>query len=106
MPPLPEIFLRNLQLDRLIRFRHRAEERRRGLAYLKIDRPIFDLENHVRIELAVERLENVVRGARAISLHVVPVEMMVIYKPAIKEDAAVRLQRTRERLDRKSTRLN
>ena len=55
---LTEILLCDLQLDRLIRVAQRAEERRGRLANLKVDRAVLDLEDDVRVELAVERRES------------------------------------------------
>ena len=58
MPLLARIFLCDLQLDGLICFFEAAEKRRGRLAHLEIDRPVFDLDDDVVIELAVERMED------------------------------------------------
>ena len=55
MPRLADVLLRDLQLDRLVGLLERAEERRRRLADLEIDRPVLDLHDDVVVELAVER---------------------------------------------------
>src|SRR5262245_25706329 len=41
---LPQVFLRDLQLDCLIRLFQTSEEWRGGLAHLKVDRPVLDLD--------------------------------------------------------------
>ncbi len=75
MPLLARVFLRDLQLDSFICFFEAAEERRRRPAHLEIDRSIFDLDDHVVVELSVERMKDVVRGARAIIFQIAPIEM-------------------------------
>ena len=55
VPLLAEVLLRDLQLDRLVRLLERAEQRRRRLAHLEVDRPVLDLDDDVVVELAVER---------------------------------------------------
>ena len=93
MPLLPEILLRDLKLDRLIRPSQHSKQRRRGLADLEVDRPVLDLEDDVVVERAVERLEVVHRGARTIVFDIAPVHEVVVDKSAIEDDAAVRRQR-------------
>ena len=90
MPLLAGVFLRDLQLDGFICFFEAAEERRNRLAHLEINRPVFDLDDYVVVELAVERMKDVVGGARAIILGIAPIEMMVIDKGAVKNDSVMR----------------
>src|SRR3546814_17348778 len=56
-----EILLGDLHFERERRFRHRAEQRREGLARLEIHGAVLDLEDDVGGELAVERLELAIR---------------------------------------------
>ena len=93
MPLLPEILLRYLQLNRLRGVLKRRKKRRRGLANLKIDRPILNLNNYIRFKLPVEGMEVVIPCARAISLKVVVVQMIVVDESPIQHDSAVRFQR-------------
>src|SRR5258708_12780977 len=80
MPLLPGVFLRDLQFDGLVCVRHGAEERRGRLAYLEIDRAIFDLNDDVVFELSVERMEGVVGGAGAARFRVAPIPMIVVHQ--------------------------
>ena len=57
MTRLSEILLHNLQLRHLFCLLHRVEDRRIGLARLKIEGPVFRLQNHIVAELAVEVLK-------------------------------------------------
>src|SRR5262249_42967195 len=91
---LTEVLLRNLQFDRFARFVQRAEQRRGRLANLKIDRTIFDLNDDVVIEAAIEIVEIIVGGAGAIVFGILPIHVMVVHKTAIKDHAAMRLQRS------------
>ena len=100
MPALAEVLLGNLQLDRLVGVLQRAEQRRRRLAHLEVDRPVLDLDDDVVVEAAVEADEVVVGGARAIVLQVAPVHLVVVDEPAIEEHAAVRLERPRDDVGR------
>ena len=90
MPLLPGIFLRDLQLDGLVCFFQAAEERRNRFAHLEINRPMFDLDDYVVVELAVKRMKIVVGGPGPIVLGIGPIEMMVVNKRAIKDDSVVR----------------
>src|SRR5437868_1166030 len=54
VPSLPEILLRDLELDRLTGFRQSSEQWRRRLAHLEIDRPVLNLDHDVVIELSIE----------------------------------------------------
>src|SRR3546814_16018313 len=56
-----EILLGDLHFERERRFRHRAEQRREGLARLEIHGAVLDLEDDVGGERAVERLELAIR---------------------------------------------
>ena len=64
----------------------------------KVDGAVLDLQHDVVIELAVERMEDVVGSAGAISLRVAPVEVMVVDECAVENDSAVRLQRAGEHI--------
>ena len=98
MAGLAEVLLRDLQFDRLIGFLQRAEQGRGRFAHLKIDGAVFDLHDHVVVELAVERLEVVVGGAAAVVLRIGPIGVMVVDEAAIEEQAAVRLQGARQQI--------
>ncbi len=93
MPLLAGVLLRDLQLHGRAGFLEARKERRHRLARLEVDGAFFDLHDHVRGELAVERMEDVVGGARAVGLGVVAVEVVVVDKGAIKHHAAVRRER-------------
>ncbi len=73
MPLLAGVFLRDLQLYCCIRVFDPAKQRRHRLAYLKVDRAIFDLDDDVVIELAIQRMKDVVSGFGAVVLEVGPV---------------------------------
>ena len=92
VPLLAEVFLRDLQLDRLVGFRESAEQRRGGLADLEVDRAVLDLDDDVVEELAVERVEVVVGGLGAVVLGILPIHFVVVDEAAIEQDAAVRLE--------------
>ena len=92
MALLAEILLRDLQFHGLVGLVQACEERRYRLLSLKVDGAVFDLHDHVRRELAVEGMKDVVGGARAIGFQVVVVEVIVVDKGAIEHDAAVRSQ--------------
>ena len=96
VPLLSGIFLRHLQLDRLVGCTKRTEERRHGFARLEVDGTVLDLENDIASNRAVEIVEVVPRRASTIVLQVAPVHMVVVDEPAIEDDAAVRRQRTRD----------
>ena len=51
---LAEVLLGDLQLDRLVGVLQRAEQRRRRLAHLEVDRSVLDLDDDVVVEPAVE----------------------------------------------------
>src|SRR5580704_11275408 len=51
---------------------------------------MFDLDDYVVVEFSVERMEVVVRGTRAIVFRIAPVEMVVVDKRTIKDDAVMR----------------
>ena len=96
VPLLAEILLRDLQFHGFVCFVQAGEERRDWLLRLKVDGAIFDLHDHVGRELAVERMKDVVGGARAVGLHVVVVEMIVVDKGAIEHYSAVRRESMRQ----------
>src|SRR5580692_8449809 len=90
MPLLARVFLRDLQLDGRICFLEAAEERRHRLPHLEVNRSMFDLDDHVVVELAVERMEVVVRRACTIVFRISPIEMVVVDKRTIEDDAVMR----------------
>src|SRR6267142_5593705 len=61
---------------------------------------MFDLDDHVGFELAVEGMKDVVCGSGAIIFRVAPIEMMVIDKGAIKKETVVRRQGTSDSVSR------
>src|SRR5258706_13259046 len=61
---------------------------------------MFDLDDHVGLELAVERMKDVICGSGAIIFWVVPIEMMVIDKGPIKKETVVRCQGTSDSVSR------
>jgi hypothetical protein len=48
------------------------------------------LDYDVIVELAIERVKNVIRSPRAIGLGIVPVQMVVVDKRPVESDAAMR----------------
>src|SRR5580693_5095612 len=96
MPLLAGVLLGDLQLDGFVGFLEPGEQRRRRFACLEVDRSVFDLNDDVVVELSVERMKMVVSGVRPIILWPTPVEMMVVDKCAIEDDAVVRLERARD----------
>jgi len=62
MPLLPGVFLCDLQFHCHICALQPAKERRNRFADLKVNWPMLDLNDHVVVKLAVERLENIVGG--------------------------------------------
>src|SRR5579871_2648713 len=93
---LPEVLLRDLQLDGLIRVLKAAKQRRRRLSHLEVDGAVLDLNDYVVVELAVERMEIIVSRLGAIVLEIGPVEVMVIDESTIENVSTVRLQRARD----------
>ena len=93
---LAGVLLRDLQLDRLVRSRERPEQRRSGLADLEVNGAMFDLQDDVVVEPAVEIVEIVPGGAGAIVFRIAPVHMVVVDEAAIEQHTAVRCQRARD----------
>jgi hypothetical protein len=93
---LPGVLLRDLQLDRQPRGRHRREHRRDRLAGLEVDGAVLDLKDRVVAEPSVERGEVIVGCPGAIGRAVAPVLPMVVDERAPVHDAAVRSQRVGE----------
>ena len=60
---LAEVLLRDLEFDGLAGVLERGEERRDGFADLEVDGAVFDLNDYVGFEFAVEGVEVVVSGA-------------------------------------------
>src|SRR6266853_4908578 len=89
MALLAGIFLGYLQFDGFVGFLESAEEGRDWFASLKVDRSMFDLNDYVMFELAVEGMKDVVGRSRAIIFWVAPIEMMVIDEGSIKKNSAV-----------------
>src|SRR5207245_5579388 len=94
MPLLSGVLLRDLQLDDLARSRHCPEERRGGLAHLKINRTVFDLDDDSVFKLSVERTEVVVRGPGAVGFWIAPIQVMVVNESAVEENSVMRTQST------------
>ena len=92
MALLTRVFLGDLQLDGFVCFFESAEKWRYRFARLKIDGAVLDLDDDVVVELAIERVEIIVSGFGAVVLGIAPVEMMVVDKGAIENDAAMRLE--------------
>src|SRR5712691_3815646 len=86
---LPGVFLSDLQLHSHIRTLQPAKERRNWFVNLKVNGPMFDLNDDVFVELAIEGMENIVRSFRAVTLRILPVEVMVVHKRAIENDSTV-----------------
>src|SRR5882762_1538777 len=93
MPLLPGVFLSDLQLHRHIRLLQPSKERRNGFADLKVNGPMLDLNDDVVVELAIEGMENIVRSLRAVTLRILPVEVMVVYKRPVENDSTVGFER-------------
>ena len=91
MTLLAGVLLRDLQFDGLVGMPQRGKQRGDGLADLEVDGTVFDLDDHVAVEFAVEGVEVVIAGARAIGLEVIPVEMIVVDEAAVEHHAPVRL---------------
>ena len=91
MALLPGVFLRDLQFQDLVRVPQCADQRRHGFTYLKINRTVLDLHDRVVVKTTVQRGEVVVGGPGAIGFQIVPVQMVVIDKSPINQDAPVRL---------------
>ena len=100
VPRLAHILLGDLQFDGLVGFLERGEKRRGGFAHLKIDRPVFDLDHHVGVELAIQGVEVVIGRAGAVVLRVAPVHVMVVDEAAVEQQAAVRRERARHHIGR------
>src|SRR5690348_9449408 len=98
VPLLPGVFLRDLKFDGLVGVAESGEERRGRLAHLKINGAVLDLDDHVVVELAVEWMKNVIRGAGAVGLRVAPVEVMVVDEGAVEQHAAMRLEGAGQRV--------
>src|ERR1700674_5200226 len=93
MPLLSGVFLSDLQLHRHVGTLQPTKERRNRFAGLKINGPMFDLNNDVVVEFAIEGTENIVRSFRAVTFRILPVEVMVVYKRPIENDAPVGFER-------------
>ena len=89
---LAEVLLRDLQFDGLAGVLERGEEWGDGLADLEVDGAVFDLDDYVGFELAIEGVEVVVAGAGAVGFEVVVVEVVVVDEAAVEDDAAVRFE--------------
>ena len=65
---LAGVLLRNLNLHCFVAVLKCAKQRRDRFARLEVNRPVLDLQHNVVIELAVERMEDVVGGAGTVGL--------------------------------------
>src|ERR1035438_441630 len=93
LPLLSGIFLGDLQFDGFIGAAQAGKKRRSRFAYLEIDWTILDLNDDVLVEVAVQRVEVIVSGLRAIVFQVVPIQMVVVDEGAIKDDTPLRIVR-------------
>src|ERR1700694_499433 len=89
MPLLAGVFLSDLQLHSHIRTLQPPKEWRNRFADLKVNGPMLDLNDDVVVELAIEGMEYIVGSFRAVTLRILPVEVMVVYKRPIENDAPV-----------------
>src|SRR3984885_9178043 len=90
---LTRVLLRDLQFNGLVGMVKGSKKWGDGLAHLEVDGAVLDLDHHVALEPAIERAEVVITGPGAVGLKVIPIEMIVVDKAAIKHHAAVRLER-------------
>jgi hypothetical protein len=93
MPLLPGVFLSDVKLHCHIGKLKPGKEGRDRFADLKVNGPMFGLNDDVVVELAIEGMENIVRSFRAVTLRILQVEVMVVYKRPIENDAAVGFER-------------
>src|SRR6185437_1909838 len=100
MPLLAGIFLRDLELDRFAGLLHCPKQRRRRLAHLKINGPVFDLEYDIVFEFSVQRVKVIVGGSGAVGLGIAPVDTMVVNKSAIHYHYVMQLQGARNYVGR------
>ena len=98
MPLLACVFLGNLQFDCFVGLFQSTEQGRRRLPHLKIDGAILDLHDHVVVEFPVQRMKDVIGRPSAVRLQITPVKVVAVDKRAIENHAAVRLQRSRNRI--------
>src|SRR5258707_5115904 len=91
---LTSVFLRDLKLDGFVGFFEAAEQRRNWFARLEIDWAVFDLNDDVVFELAVEGMKIVVGSFSAVIFGVAPVEMMVVNERTIEDNTAMRFECT------------
>src|SRR4029453_17820027 len=95
---LTQILLGDLQLDRLIRIAQRAEQRRGWFAHLEVDRAVFDLDDGIRVELAVEWMEVVIGGAGAVVFWLAPIHEIVVDEAAVEDHTVMRCERPRDHI--------
>src|SRR5262245_54311669 len=79
---LAGVFLCDLKLNGFVCFLQSAEQGGSGFAGLKVDGAVLDLNDDVVVELAVERMKNVVSGFGPIVFKIAPIEMMVVDESA------------------------
>src|SRR5258707_729856 len=70
---LPRVLLRDLHFHHLARLLESAEKRRHWLPRLKVDRTFLGLHNHVRRELAINWMKDVISRPRAVRLRITPI---------------------------------
>src|SRR6202044_4248528 len=97
---LPRVLLSHLQLDGLIRMRKSCKQRTHGFTHLEVDRPVLNLHDNVVVKISIQGMKVVVAGAGAIRLSILPIEMIVVYKSAIQNHSAMRLQSTSDYVSR------
>src|SRR5260370_23500256 len=93
MSLLASVLLSDLQLHRHVGMSQTAKQRRNWFANLKVNRPVFDLNDDVVLDLAIERLEYVVCSSRAVALGILPIKVMVVDERPVENNAAVGFER-------------
>ena len=89
MTLLPGILLGNLQFDGFVGVGKPSEQRTDRFAHLKIDWPVFDLHDHVVVELSIEGMKVVIACPGAISFHIPPIQMIVVNESSVKNHATM-----------------
>lgn len=81
MSLLTEILLGDFELNRRVSMEQVCKQRRCRLPDLEVDWSVLDLHNHVVVELAIQRLEEIDRGICPIGSPVTLVELVVNKRP-------------------------
>ena len=83
------VFLRNLNLQHLIGFGKASKKRMHRLPYLKIHRPVLNLQDHIIQKGSVKSDEIVISGSGPVCLPVAPVLSTVIYKASPNDQSPI-----------------